>query len=464
MTFDGGFDRRSPHLRLTIQEYYTTNNVQDGLAQVDHSSYFPPPFATLGTVPMSTNGNWPGTSPNSHYYTSDQTRYFLAPQTQPPTAVLLRWIEPQISWEQAFAGFSFEAAIQNFVFALRDRPLPLPPDIGPIGAGGGGGRGGRGKKGGGRKRSGSSADRLPAALRLLRNVCELSCWERLWRAPALYYVQQGRLPATVLRELKDVASAALGSCERRVMAELDELLVTGIKGIEVPVLACLWQIILIYRRLIRAYSERLREPAAWAAGWDAGKLCLFFPAPLVALRVHDLSQLHMFLVLVEHRSRSVLTDFFSASEGQQCLSGALSTVTHLYRLILVKYAAYFGSSSPIFPRPRHRSTSDLLAGNERLQRAWDHVRACREGFCTSPPPLFSCAPTQCPISSLKHLNSVSLGWDRGEEKSRTDWCLVIDQDRELHASTEASDVLLTALVADVEEDLERRRRRGRRES
>lgn len=278
MIFDEVPDRRSPHLSLSLQPYYT-NSAQDGPAQVDHSYYFPPPVATFGTVPMSTSGNWPGTPPYSYYLPNGRLQYFLAPRTHPPPMDLLRCAETQVSRDQEqtrATEASFEAAVQIFVFALRDRPLPLPPEKLTTGAG----------PAGGRRRSRSSAAPLSAARYLLRNVCELVCWARLWRAPVTYYVQQGRggtsapassLPTTVLRELKEIALPELVSCERRVMEELDELLVMGIRGIEVPVLACLWQTILIYRQLIRAYSQELRGPPGFGAGgvtrFGAGKLC-----------------------------------------------------------------------------------------------------------------------------------------------------------------------------------------------
>lgn len=89
------------------------------------------------------------------------------------------------------------------------------------------------------------------------------------------------MPATVLWGLKRLALDALGPSEKAALALLDGLLVTGIRGVEVPVLACLWQMILVHQRLIRAYAEDLHGYGpGGGTRFGAGQLC----SPLTLLR------------------------------------------------------------------------------------------------------------------------------------------------------------------------------------
>lgn len=59
----------------------------------------------------------------------------------------------------------------------------------------------------------------------------------------------------------------------------------------------------------------------------------------------------------------------------------LSVVEHLYRLLVIKYSAYFGSASPIFPKKGQPPTADLLQGDGRLSREWENVLLRRKEFC-----------------------------------------------------------------------------------
>ena len=60
---------------------------------------------------------------------------------------------------------------------------------------------------------------------------------------------------------------------------------------------------------------------------------------------------------------------------------------HLYRLLVIKYSAYFGSASPIFPKKSQPPTAELLEDDERLKREWDNVLLRREEFCESSNPI-----------------------------------------------------------------------------
>lgn len=65
---------------------------------------------------------------------------------------------------------------------------------------------------------------------------------------------------------------------------------------------------------------------------------------------------------------------------------ALAVVEHLYRLLVIKYSAYFGSASPIFPKKGQPPTTELLEDDERLRREWDNVLLRRKEFCEHPNP------------------------------------------------------------------------------
>lgn len=59
----------------------------------------------------------------------------------------------------------------------------------------------------------------------------------------------------------------------------------------------------------------------------------------------------------------------------------MSVVEHLYRLLVIKYNAYFGSASPIFPKKGHPPTTKLLECDDSLRREWDNVLLRRKEFC-----------------------------------------------------------------------------------
>lgn len=231
-----------------------------------HGQYYQPLFATSPATPITTAGGWPLSHPGlMDAATSFSTQppwtnggqqrspslgvhWRLYPSTESLTQRLRCWAESQIQFELV-RQTTFEAAIVSFVFALRDRPLPLPPEST------------------GRRRRGSSEPSISPRY-LLRNVCEMTSWFRIWQARQLYFQRSSsgrngtggvsQLPVSVLSELKRIALAGLVSAERLVLEGLDSLLNSTIKGIEVPVLACLWQMILIYRQAIVMYSESMR--------------------------------------------------------------------------------------------------------------------------------------------------------------------------------------------------------------
>lgn len=60
---------------------------------------------------------------------------------------------------------------------------------------------------------------------------------------------------------------------------------------------------------------------------------------------------------------------------------------HLYRLLVIKYSAYFGSASPVFPKKGQPPTTELLEGDERLRREWDNVLLRRTEFCEHSTPM-----------------------------------------------------------------------------
>lgn len=78
-------------------------------------------------------------------------------------------------------------------------------------------------------------------------------------------------------------------------------------------------------------------------------------------------------------------------QGSGQLVAALDVMQQLHRLLLVKYSAYFWSSSPLHPWPTGPSTAQTLAGDERLRTTWFDVFTRYEGFRMSL--LFDLSPT-----------------------------------------------------------------------
>ncbi|KKY31649.1 hypothetical protein UCDDA912_g08373 [Diaporthe ampelina] len=184
---------------------------------------------------------------------------------------------------------------------------------------------------------------------LVRKICEMRCWYMIWQTSKLYaYARSGapnagghnnsysQLPPTGLWELKKLASDALLACEKEVLLELDELTPNDARLIELPLWACIWQMVLIYRKLVAGYSNVARSQSVNSA-------------------------------------KGVSAGFNEVS--------ALSVVEHLYRLLVIKYNAYFGSASPIFPKKGHPPTTKLLERDDSLRREWDNVLLRRKEFC-----------------------------------------------------------------------------------
>lgn len=283
--------------RLPFQPYITQ------MSPYPPSPTFPPQdvsqtAATLGVVPMSTAGNWPGT-PSHHR----QQEYHLARyETSTP---LLKWAEEQVLRKSQGDG-SFEDAINAFIFALRDTPL----------------------------KDGRATIMVPSDL--VRSVCDMVSWIKISQASVVYVhgVELGSglatsrpLPEAVTWEIKNQAITSVGPSERVALSALDELRLKKIGAERLSVWACLWQMILIYRKLMAAYAKM--------------------------------------------------------PSGQACLAGAVITIEEIHRLLLVKYATYFGSSSPIYHKSGSKTTLELIAGDTRLRTAWEDILRRRMQFCKS---------------------------------------------------------------------------------
>lgn len=319
VAFEPGLHGLSSGLELALQPYVAAINAYRP-SQTAHSYEASLPAATFGVVPMSTAGNWDGAPPRPQ-----QKKYHLASYDPPLSDRLLAWAQRQLCSESQ-SGATFEDAISTFVFALRDSPQALA--------------------------QGRAVITVPTDL--VRSVCDMISWVRLWHAPAIHVrgVDLGsrlqpssQLPETVTWELKSQAVTALALCERTALGTMDHLPHQATPGVKLSVWACLWQMILIYRKLLTTYTEPYRSV------WDAGQ-----PHPAAPV---------------------------------------VATIEQLHRLLLVKYAAYFGSSSPIYHKPKQQSTWELLAGDLRLQRAWGDVVHRRTDFCKSSPFTFSRPRCDC---------------------------------------------------------------------
>lgn len=302
MAFERFLDEHSSRLDLDLQPYVAGLHASSWPSE--DNVYEPsPPATTFGVVPMSTAGNWPGTSS-----LMQQPEYHLA--SYGSSGDLLLWAEKQVLNESQ-RGESFEDAITAFIFTLRDTRL----------------------------QNGRATITVPA--NLVRSVCDMVSWMRIWQATNIHVhgfelgtglptVQP--LPETIVWELRSQAITAVQSSERTALFTLDEMLKETNRVEKLPMLACLWQLLLIYRKVHFMYTEVDRPPC---------------------------------------------------NPGRAYLSSTAMTVKQRYRLLLVKYAAYFDSSSPIFPKKDQEPTIDLLAGDVRLQTAWENVMQRRQGFCES---------------------------------------------------------------------------------
>ncbi|POS73681.1 hypothetical protein DHEL01_v207924 [Diaporthe helianthi] len=245
---------------------------------------------------------------------------------------LLEWAEKQLSGGlRDRKAPDFESAILSFLLVYRDSP-PESQRSSPS--------------------LSSRKKKAPACVdpkNLVRRICEMRCWYLIWQTSKMYaHTHRGapdpdgrneelsRLPPTALWELRKITTEGLIACEKEILLGLDELSQDGARLIELPLWACMWQMILIYRRVVAACSNLAR-----------GQL---------------------------------LSSVDSGTAGPNETS-VLPVVEHLYRLLILKYNAYFGSTSPTYPKKGQPPTTELLAGDEQLKRAWDNVSVCRKEFC-----------------------------------------------------------------------------------
>lgn len=333
----------SPGLPLTLQPY-----IINARPSTPATGYYPfPAYAAFGSASMSMLGSWHGMqlAPNPAIGSC------LAPGQENLPRDLLGWAERQLS-RQLFhkQAPDFESAILAFLLVYRDSPLDLH---------------------GGSSSSGKKLTPCVNPKDLVRKICEMRCWYMIWHTSKLYAHTPGgaadsQLPPTVIWELRKIATDALIACEKEILLELDELPPDGARLIELPLWACIWQVILIYRQLVSGYCNLARsQPAGSASGGSTGE-----------------SQPHVI------RSGSIgrgdcLLDLADRLPGFHEVS-VLTVVKHLYRLLVIKYSAYFGSTSPIFPKKGQPPTAELLRGDEGLRREWDNVLQRRKEFCEYP--------------------------------------------------------------------------------
>lgn len=333
----------SPGLPLTLQPY-----IINARPSTPATGYYPlPAYAAVGSASMPTLGSWPGMQPAPNPAIGS----CLAPGQENLPRDLLGWADTQLSRElYDKQAPDFESAILSFLLVYRESPLDL------------------------RGAPSSSGKKLPPCVDpkdLVRKICEMRCWYMIWQTSKLYTQAPGgapgaQLPPTVIWELRKIATDALIACEKEILLELDELPPNGAQLIELPLWACIWQVILIYRQLVSGYWNLARsQPASSADGGGNGE-----------------SQPHVI------RSGSLgrgdcLLDLADRFPGSNEVS-VLTVVEHLYRLLVIKYSAYFGSTSPVFPKKGQPPTAELLRGDEGLRRKWDNILVRRKEFCEHP--------------------------------------------------------------------------------
>ncbi|ROW11356.1 hypothetical protein VMCG_01254 [Cytospora schulzeri] len=305
-TFDQALEA-SPDMALTFPNY-VANPIQ--LPSQPQGFNFPP-LARYGVSPMSTFTNWPETFNNPWVPQS------LVPglnEPGPAASELPILAETQLSIElEQYKRTRFSAAVGALLLAYRDSPL-VALEPGPANA---------------KKQQASAVNTMA----LVHKVVEMQCWLRIWRRPALYSRVQG---IQAVGMSNDTAITALVACEKKILGDLDELDTKLNREDELPVWACIWQMLLTYRELIGMYSGVDHGP------WSIANLGL--------------------------------------NTGLESVPAALSTVEHLHRLLVIKHAAYISSSSPVFRKDGQEETGKLLAGNERLRSEWENVLLQREEF------------------------------------------------------------------------------------
>lgn len=195
---------------------------------------------------MSTSGNWPGTSNEPPWVPGSLVL------NEPWSAAneLLVWAERQLSIElETQKRISFPAAVGALLLAYRESSLAT---AGPEPASG-------------KKRKQAS---VVNTKELVRRVLEMQCWFRIWRYPSLYLRFQGR---QATGQTNETAIKALIACEDKILRDLDELHAKLTREEELPVWACLWQMILTYRDLIGIYSGVDHGPSSSAnLGFNTG--------------------------------------------------------------------------------------------------------------------------------------------------------------------------------------------------
>ncbi|KAL2283385.1 hypothetical protein FJTKL_09991 [Diaporthe vaccinii] len=328
----------SPGLALTLQPYAV--NARPVTSATGY--YSSQEYTGFSSAPMPTVRSWSGMqlAPNL------VVRACLASGQEHLSRNLLLWAERQLLRELYDKKTpDFEAAILSFLLVYRDSPLDLNGAA-----------------------SSSVKKKLPACIdpkTLVRKVCEMRCWYLIWQTSRLYKFAHGgapdggghpndhsQLPPTVIWELRKIATEALIACEKEILLELDELSPDGARLIELPLWACIWQLILIYRKMVSGYSNRARSQSVGSLN--------------------------------------------GGSTGLNEVS-ALAVVENLYRLLVIKYSAYFGSASPIFPKKGQPPTTELLEGDERLRREWDNVLLRRIEFYRT---LLDGVATDVPLRTL----------------------------------------------------------------
>ncbi|PSS03686.1 hypothetical protein BD289DRAFT_158176 [Coniella lustricola] len=332
----------SPGLDLQLQQCGINMNAFQ--SPVPNSAVHYPPHSTptFAAVPPSTTNKYFGASTALPYfgppswdgmglnYSGSLASYKLDPRCLPLQCHLFRWANMQVACEFKRRE-DFETAIGALVFSLQKLPRPAPPP--PTNA---------------RQRKRSNAQPMFSPQSLVNNVCQVMCWFRIWQAEHLYVKnnmsfglapnyptgnEQGHgqddLLVGVLSELKRQAIGYLADAHRHVLKDLDTI--NTVKGSELEVLVCLWQMMLIYRQVIAIYSAVARS------------------------RNHA---------------------------GPRNVAMALKIFGHLNLILCIKYGAYFRHTSPHFPPRGQPSTAEVLRTQPHLKAAWEDVVKQRRNFRT----------------------------------------------------------------------------------
>lgn len=244
MTFDKMVTKEPPQLIVLLQQN-APREVPNAQTSSRHAQTRGLSLAVTvsSKTPLAVDGDWPRTARLHKRGTPFLVRIDPC-QTEFPVT-LVQWAERRVLREQEESATKrFDAAMETFVFSLRDTHLDCVPNRMPHAQR--------------RKANGSAVN--PKLL--LHKVCQVICCFRICCAHDADNSVPLQLPATAFYGLRSLARSKLIVYEEQALLELDSLLLMGFRDMELHIWVCLWVMILEYRKLISMYPALSRRGVA----------------------------------------------------------------------------------------------------------------------------------------------------------------------------------------------------------